>query len=544
VRFQTDSVQVEKLVTSRLETYVNALIHARAFVASAPKVNGELFRQYVQEVSIIQKYPGTLGIGYILPVKPEEVGAHELRVRREGFPKYRVWPLSSGPRGQGFRYFPITYYEPRNEGNLRLMGFDVASEPSRRATQDSAVRSGLPMITEKIALVRDAHKGKVAGFVMYAAIYDPRLPAANPEERKKAAAGFIQSVFRASTFFEALLEQNPIHSAITFDVFDGTETRKDALLFSLNPDQKTLPNFGLTRKTEVGGRAWTIAFRALPGFVSSWSRWAPSFVFFMGLFVSSLFAFMIWSAQTRAENEHKLAGEIQQALAARDEFISIASHELKTPITSLKLQVDLAKRVAQQDPNRAFQLITKSGSRQVDRLLDLVNELLDVTRIQTGKMNFSFELVDLAELTRELVERYQDSLSQGGYELTLHAPGPVVAEMDRFRIEQVVTNLLGNAIKYGEQKPIHLSVEKTESCAVISVSDQGVGIPEEKQELIFQRFERVEHSGNVGGLGLGLYISKKIVDMHHGRIEVRSRPDAGSTFRVEIPLRQVRSAAS
>jgi signal transduction histidine kinase len=531
-RLSAEALQVERFTGSRLETYVNALVHAKALFSTADHIDRETFHRYVNELRIFEKYPGTSGIGYIRKLKNTDLRSHLAELHREGFPEYKVWPLGREV------YFPIVYYEPLNEVNRRLMGYDTSAEATRRAAQDQAAETGSPAISPKIALVRDAHLGKIPGFVMYAPIYRHGAEVETVEQRKQALAGFVHSTFRATTFFEALLKQNPVSSPIAFDVFDGDSTAPEDLLYSFRSNIQGTSFLTETRQIVFGGRAWTLRFRTLPGFVSNLTRLGPLIVFMGSLIVILSLAALISAVQAREQAERKLNEEVRKALQVRDEFMSIASHELKTPLTSLKLQLDMAKQYANRDPVKAIQQMINVGSRQVSRLTNLIDELLDVTRIESGKMIFRFEQIDLAQMADELVQRYRNSFRNSGCEIALVAPKPVIVEGDSFRLEQVLINLLTNSMKYGNSRPIELKVEEKDGNAVVSVKDQGIGIPENKLSLIFQRFERVSDTAKESGLGLGLYITRKIVDAHQGHIDVESEVGKGSVFTVTLPSQQ------
>lgn len=234
----------------------------------------------------------------------------------------------------------------------------------------------------------------------------------------------------------------------------------------------------------------------------------------------------------------------QKAIRFRDEFLSIASHELKTPITSMKLQLQLARRQTSPEENivpsahRLARLLSVSTT-QVDRLNALVDELLDVSRIQSGKLMLEFAQEDLVSIVRGVLENLDESLRSAGCAVDLTSSGPVFVYCDRFRVEQVVTNLLTNAMKYGAGQPVHIEVERVGNVARLRVQDEGMGIPEDKLGIIFDRFERATHSRNISGLGLGLYIARQIVSAHKGRISVESSPGKGATFVVDLPMKEL-----
>ena len=237
-----------------------------------------------------------------------------------------------------------------------------------------------------------------------------------------------------------------------------------------------------------------------------------------------------------------LYAKAQEAIRLRDEFLTVASHELRTPLTSLKLAIQLADRLLRGAPSvgltperieNMFQLL----NRQMARLEHLVNELLDVSILSTGRLTLAYEPIELCFLVREVVARMAPQLAAAGCGTELAMDEPVVGHWDRTRVEQVLANLLSNAMKYGMHQPIHVSVRRQADSALILVRDQGIGIAEEAQARIFERFERAVPVRNYGGLGLGLYLVRWIVNSHGGAVRVESKPNAGATFIVELPLR-------
>jgi PAS domain S-box-containing protein len=231
---------------------------------------------------------------------------------------------------------------------------------------------------------------------------------------------------------------------------------------------------------------------------------------------------------------------VQRAVRARDSFLSIASHELKTPLTSLKLQAQIRMRelkkgnVGRFSPENLPNLVA-ADEKQVNRLIRLVEDMLDVSRIHTGKLELGLEEFDLTELLQDTVSRLSSQFEAAGVELKARASGPVLGKWDHFRLEQVLVNLLTNALKYGDGKPVEVSVGRQGDLASFSVKDQGIGIQAKDQRRIFEQFERAVTS-SISGLGLGLFISKKIVEAHGGSIRVESGEGQGSTFIVELPL--------
>ena len=230
--------------------------------------------------------------------------------------------------------------------------------------------------------------------------------------------------------------------------------------------------------------------------------------------------------------------KVESAVQARDQLISICSHELLTPISSMKLTNQiLLKKLAKE--NVAPEVLVKSLSnseKQIDRLIKLIEEMLDFSRIGTENLKITKNHFSLTEIVHELLERLQPHIDSHGVEVNLEIERDVTGKWDQFRIEQVLTNLVTNAVKYGNQKFFKVSLKRNEQSAVIEVTDQGRGIPPEAITRIFEPFERISPDNNITGLGMGLYISRKIVEAHGGSIMVESQLGVGSVFRVTLPI--------
>ncbi|QRN94947.1 PAS domain S-box protein [Archangium violaceum] len=243
----------------------------------------------------------------------------------------------------------------------------------------------------------------------------------------------------------------------------------------------------------------------------------------------------------RAEEErNRLYREAQEAIRARDVFLSVASHELKTPLTSLQLSLQQGLRGLRHQElvsTRYGRELTHLGlaEQQARRLGALINELLDVSQLATRGPELNLERVDLAELAREVVRREEARAARLGSKLVLETRGPVEGWWDTSRLEQVLLNLLSNAIKFGEGKPIEVKVDADAELAMLDVRDQGIGISPEAQSRIFERFERAVPERHYGGLGLGLWIARQIVHAHGGSLWVESTEGQGTTFHLRLP---------
>ncbi|MGF6330495.1 signal transduction histidine kinase [Pseudomonas sp. BS3782 TE3695] len=253
--------------------------------------------------------------------------------------------------------------------------------------------------------------------------------------------------------------------------------------------------------------------------------------------------------QSRREQEALLKqlqntqNELEQAVRMRDDFMSIVAHEVRTPLNGLILETQLRKMHLARNNAAAFTLdkmhaMVDRDERQIKSLIRLIEDMLDVSRIRTGKLSIRPSRFDLVQLVNNLLQNFAPQVEAAQSSVTLTAEQPVMGHWDEFRIEQVVSNLLTNALRYGAKSLIDVRVYNQDGQAWVEVQDRGIGISEEDQPRIFQQFERVCAKAVVAGLGLGLFISEQIVAAHGGSITVESRIGEGALFRVCLPVQE------
>ncbi len=233
----------------------------------------------------------------------------------------------------------------------------------------------------------------------------------------------------------------------------------------------------------------------------------------------------------------------QKEIKSRDQFLAIASHELKTPVTSMLLQVQSAihniRNVSLANFSVANLLKMLEGTEQQStRLSKMVNDLLNLSLITTGRLELELEEIDVSQTVRDVTDNFTEKLQKENMTITIDAQKPVIGMYDKVRIAQAITNLISNAIKYGNGQPISIKVENAHNHARLYFKDGGIGISKDQQKRIFERFERAVTSREYQGLGVGLYITNQIVKAHNGKITVDSQTNKGTSFIIELPLKQ------
>ena len=239
----------------------------------------------------------------------------------------------------------------------------------------------------------------------------------------------------------------------------------------------------------------------------------------------------------------ELNKNFEKEIKTRNEFLSIASHELKTPLTSMLLQTQSAlhniKNVSV--AKFSFESLLKmlhSVENQTQRLSKMINDLLSVSTITSGHLELVFEQVNLEKLIKGVLDDFGARIEKEKIKVTFTAPDDIIGSWDKIRIEQAISNFISNAIKYGNKKPIDVTMKKKKNNAEITVTDQGIGIVSDKQKSIFELFSRGVPAEKYKGLGVGLYITQKIIHAHGGRIEVKSKLNKGSEFKIILPIKK------
>lgn len=232
--------------------------------------------------------------------------------------------------------------------------------------------------------------------------------------------------------------------------------------------------------------------------------------------------------------QRRLLAAYQRAVRLRDEFLTVASHELKTPLTPIFIELQMLKRLLEDDP----QLVKRvdRALRQTDRLLRLTDGLLDLSRISARQLQLELEVLDLGEVVGEVVELFQQEAVRRGSPIELEVEGEVLGLWDRLRLEQIIGNLLSNALKFGLGRPIQVRVRRSGDYARLEVNDRGIGIAPDRLDEIFERYAKAVAFQRYGGLGLGLFVTRRLAEAHGGKVWARNRSHGGTSFVLQLPI--------
>jgi signal transduction histidine kinase len=547
--FRATAEETRHLVEIRIQTYIEVLRAGVALFGASDDVTTGEFRAFVAHLRLAQRYPGIQGIGFATRVADDDG-------------KIFIWP-----RGDRDEYTSIVYLEPLDAINRRAIGFDMFSEPVRRAAMERARDTGQPSASGKVTLVQELGQAQ-AGFLIYVPVYRNGPTPATVEERRAALRGYVYSPFRADDLFQGIL--GPGTLTLPFTVFDGPVADPVNLMHITapkGPPPSPLESLQITHTLKLAGRPWTIVFTGDARFEGSSPTWIAPLTLVGGLIVSfALFA--IVAAQSRAREdaeqhaaelrnsqetlragearlrrlvvlEREARAEAQEADRAKDEFLATLSHELRTPLNAVLGWTTMlrADKVRTERRAEALEVIERNARSQAR----LIEDLLDVSRIITGKVRLELQPIDLGPIAQTVLEALRPGADAKGVHLhavirsSLRAiPG------DAARLQQVLWNLLSNAIKFTPAGgDVTLELKEANGGLELSVSDTGIGIEEDFLPHVFERFRQADSSATRthGGVGLGLAIVRHLVELHGGGISAQSEGrDRGSLFVVWLPV--------
>lgn len=525
----------------RMHGYVDVLHAVAGLVALKPNLSSDEFGYFVQRLELSRRYPDIKGIGWIPRVDAAEKELVERSMRAGGATSFAIWPA-----GERSAYYPVLYLEPRTARTS--LGHDVATDPTRWDAMQRAAATGDAVASGKLVLQESGDRG----FVVYMPVYAGRDLPSSVAERQRALRGFVFSPFFADRLFASVFDGKRGRQ-VAISVYDGTDPSAERLYRAAASGQMPLdPMFETERTLEIAGRPWLLSFASTPHFAERSQHHLVPLVLLGGLLLSVLLTGITWSetrARSAAERATKEVARSREALrranVAKDEFLAMLGHELRNPIGALANTVRVMRLTCPDDPT--LQRALDVAARQVRHQTRLVDDLLDVSRMSTGKIRLQRQKLDLNEVVQTAVADVRSRAQRQKLTLSLRqSDQPLVVDGDPVRLGQVVTNLLNNAIKYtAPGGHVLVTAERDDSAperaAVVRVRDTGEGIAPEALASVFDLFSQAESTkAHVqGGLGIGLTLARRLVDLHGGTIKATSEGRGrGSEFSVRLPLVQ------
>lgn len=522
---------VKSYISDMADSYNQLLISGATLFNIKSDVTRQEWARFYSDMQVEKRYPSTLGVGYVQYVKADGLDDYQSTVRAEGYDTFQVTPTDARPE-----YTSITYIEPFNEINKKAFGYDMFSEPIRRSAMEIARDTGGISMTAPVKLVQDGSVNTVTGVLIYQAIYASGKVPDTMLERRANLRGYVYVAFRPKDIISAHMQNSWYNDETVNTILQDATGSELVTLYENKPSD--IPRDKLHAFSDVftvENRQWRIEVQ---GRDTSFSTlYGPGAVFFMGMVLSTAVSYFILRAllMRLLKVEKTFADEVQRS---KDELIALASHQLRTPASGVKMYIGmlLEGMMGNLDPQQ--QVIAQKAYDINERQIEIVDELLYVSKADAGQLHVVFEKTNLSSATRKIIESISHIAKAKNVTLDFRGKKIINAEVDIRYWAMIVENLISNAIKYSpEGSKVKIKLAEDNSQIILTVEDNGVGIAESDLDHIFDKFTRIEnvYSHSEGGSGLGLYLARQLAESHKGSLSVESTVGEGSTFSLVLP---------
>ena len=532
----SQSAAIENVIQQRLRNYEEILIAG----AKMFKITGNLTRQqwsdFAQSLKVQERYPGTRGVGFVKYLQPSEVAPYLASVRAEGFEKFDVMP-----GGERSEYTVINYVEPLTTETSKAMGYDMFTDPVRRAAMAHARDTAGVALSGPVQLVTDG-QGAQPGVLMYMPVYTHGTAPTTPEERRAALYGYTFMAIRMNELIGGSLPDAATSQHIGFRLSDMLPSGEVQKLYDSPHFDHIVTSAGSQQKTatlSTINRQWRLQLAVMDTLPQASSALSPWSIFWTGTLFSILVGAFLFTLMVNRLNHVAFIHE-KEVQRTKDELLALASHQLRTPASGVKQYVGMVLQGYAGDVSREQTAMLQKAYDANDRQLEIINQLLYVAKADAGQLAVSKEPFNLTAMLKDVIDGHRSQFKEKRLQLRTRRLPKVAVTSDERYVRMIIENLISNAIKYTPSGGIiTISLAKEADHALCSVSDTGVGIARDDQEKLFQKFSRIQNSlsRQAGGSGIGLYLSRQLAERLSGELTYESGARQGSVFTLKLPYK-------
>jgi signal transduction histidine kinase len=527
----------EQTLREHMVAYEQILRSGAGLFRGSDEVTRQEWNSFLDALSSNRGFPGVQDVGFVKIFDSIELPIITGFMARQGINNFAVTPKQPARD----RYAAVLYSYSITPAENPPYGFDMYTEPIRRATMMQARDTGSITMTPNIQLVPEDSGNPRYGFLMFAPYYSRGMPYDTKRERQAALEGYIYASFQSDAFFDGIVgsfdnEKEGFYISASTDGSTRTMYQSPSYADIAKQEQ---PQHSM-HEIKLYGQNWTLNYTAKTDvLVSDEQASRPLVILVFGVLSAALVAaivLLLMKARARDISTQK-----EQAVElAKDELLSLASHQLRTPATGVKQYVGMLLQGFAGRLSASQRELLEKAYASNDRQLRIINEILHLAKIGSGRIVPSKQKTNLNELVTDIVNEQMPDIKSSHHDKKLKLPKkPVVVNVDPHILRMAIENLVSNAIKYTPAGgKIYVAVRRSGQQALVAVTDTGVGIKQKDIDKIFRQFSRLPNqmSQHVGGTGIGLYLAKHLVELHGGSIRVKSKPGEGSTFTISLPM--------
>lgn len=534
---QEKATNIQEKLIERFSSYNASLQSGVSLLQANPNLSSDQWRVFFDSLNLNTDRSGLQGTGYTKIFSQDQTSQINNFMVAQGVVDFSVHPTSSANEQNS----AVLYLYPQTNNNTSAIGFNMLTEPTRRAAMLRARDTGKPSLTGKVTLLQNVKIDQGRGFLMYVPYFRAGTTNTSIEQRQQNLVGFVYGSFRAGNLFNQVVETPSKHGHYSAKIYDQS-IANDNLLYETS-NVKELEKLDNTEKivksVSIFGATWQFEFTFDKDYLSSRSeKNAPTYILLVGVvtaFLVFLALVMIFKSRA-AELQQQKDKEVN---LAKDELLSLASHQMRTPATGVKQYLGMVLQgFAGTLTDSQLSLLDKAYTSN-ERQLHVINQILHLAKLEAGRIVLAKHSTDITELVKDIVEEQQDELNAHGHKLKLKLPKKkIMLYIDSHMIRMAIENILTNAIKYTlESGEIGVTLTQTTTHVRIVIKDSGIGIDPKQYSEIFKQFTRLydEQTEKVSGTGVGLYLADQLVRLHRGSLLVDSVVNEGSEFIIILP---------